>query len=287
VWSPDSTTVLVEGFANNPLTPPVDAIAKLWDLRGDELLRRPAPGLAVGLSVDPPVGGIFGFLDSKHLLARRIPAKGMPPTFETLDLQGQVVDTWTVPKHWEVADISPERGLLAILTDQASKTLVVDHLSRKVILTRDNPGGFQGYGNSSLYGRWQYFTESGKTLCSVGSVAVGTPDPQFETITECWDVDSGRKIAQFDGFRGGAPAAASSHGSRLVLTHDIAFPQRRGELLFPGGERVVWDFRSGSEIAAWETPQISTSPLDHVAISSSGRYVAETAGTLLRIYELP
>ncbi len=296
-WSPDSTTVLVEGFANNPLIPPVDAIAKLWDLKGDELLSRHGPGLSVGKALDGPIGGIFGFLDSKHLLARGIPAKGMPDAFETLDLQGQVVDTWTVPKHWEVADISPARGLLAILTDQASKTLVVDHQSKKVILTRDNPGGFQGYLSPGMYGRWQYFAESGKTLCSVGSV--GTGNPQFDTITECWDVDSGRKIAQFDGFRGGAPAAASSHGSRLVLTHDIAFPHRSGGLLFPGGERVVWDFRSGSEIAAWEVPQIgdlsqtlyhvamSSHTLDHVAISSSGRYVAETAGTLLRIYALP
>jgi hypothetical protein len=284
-WSPDSATVLVEGFANNSSFPPADAIAKLWNLRGDELLRRPAPGLSMGKTFDGPIGGIFGFLDSKHLLARRIPAKGVPDAFETIDLAGQVVDTWTVPKHWEVADISPERGLLAILTDQASKTLVVDHQSKKVILTKANPFGLQGYANASMHGRWQYFTESGKTLCSVGSVATG--DPGLDVPTECWDVDGGRKIAQFHRFLGGAPAAASSHGSRLVLTHDIAFPHRSAGVVFPGGERVVWDFRSGSEIAAWEAPQISTSSIDHVAISSSGRYVAETAGTLLRIYELP
>ena len=95
--------------------------------------------------MEGPPGGIFGFLDSKHLLALRTPAKGMPTAFETLDLQGQVVDTWTVPKHWTVADISPERGLLAILTDQATKTLVVDHTSKKVILARDNPPGFEVY----------------------------------------------------------------------------------------------------------------------------------------------
>jgi hypothetical protein len=61
--------------------------------------------------------------------------------------------------------------------------------------------------------------------------------------------------------------------------------------VFPRGEPVVWDFCSGAEIAAWEVPQIiwtnSSHILDHVAISSSGRYVAETAGALLRIYELP
>ena len=109
------------------------------------------------------------------------------------------------------------------------------------------------------------------------------------TITECWRRrTSGRKIAQFDGFRGGAPAAASSYGSRLVLTRDIAFPRRGDALVFPRAKRVVWDFRSG-EIAAWEVPQIAyvSNILDHVAISSSGRYVAETVGDLLRIYALP
>ncbi len=235
--------------------------------------------------MEGPPGGIFGFLDSKHLLAISTPAKGMPAAFETLDLQGQVVDTSTVPKHWTVADISPERGLLAVLTDHASKTLVVDYTSKKVILTRDNPHSNYAYFYEG--GRWQYFTQSGKTLCSVGSV--GTGDPQFDTTTECWDVDSGRKIAHFDPFLGGAPAAASSHGSRLVLTRTRSFPKRDTVLVFPQGERVVWDFSFDVEIAAWEVPQIANSSyiFDHVAISSSGRYVAEAAGTLLRIYQLP
>lgn len=289
-WSPDSATVLVEGFARNPGNPPSllpDGIAELWNLRGEEvlrLLRTPAP------LVDGPPGGIFGFVDSKHLLARRIPVKGMPSAFETTDLQGQVVDTWTVPKHWTVADISPERGLLAILTDQASKTLVVDSASKKVILSKANPSGNLGYGFplQASGGSWQYFTERGKTLCSVGSVGKG--NPQFDTTTECWAVDSGSKIARFDGFPGGAPAAASSDGSRLVLTHELAFPIKGDEaLVFSRGKRVVWDFRSGAEIAAWEVPQTADPShiADRVAISASGRYVAETRGALLRIYELP
>lgn len=176
------------------------------------------------------------------------------------------------------------------MPEGASKTLVVDHASKKVILTRDNPSGSPAFGYPGFAyqgGAWQFFTESGRTLCSVGSV--GTGNAELDTTTECWDVDSGRKIAKFDGFPGGAPAAASSHGSRLVLTHDIAFPKRDTALVFPRGERVVWDFRSGAEIAAWEVPQIAHSShiQDHVAISSSGRYVAETAGALLRIYALP
>jgi hypothetical protein len=275
VWSPNSAAILVQGFAHNT-NKYTAGIVKLWDLKGDELLHLDGPGF----SEDQPVGGIFGFLDPEHLLARRIPAKGAPAAFETVNLQGQVVDTWTVPKHWTVVDISPDRGLLAVLPKQAPKTLIVDATSKKVVLAKDNPHGYLGYEG----GAWQYFTEGGKTLCSVGSV--GTGNPQFDTATECWDVDSGKKIAQFEGFPGGAPAAASPQGSRLVLTRDLAFPRRGVGLVYPLGERVAWDFRSGIEIAAWDAPQIVWTNASHiydsVAMSSS-----DSVGALFRIYELP
>ena len=279
-WSPNSTAVLVQGFAHNR-NPYTDGIVKLWDLKGDELLHLDGPGFSEGA----PVGGIFGFLDPEHLLARRIPGKGTPAAFEIINLQGQVVDTWTVPKHWTVVDISPDRGLLAVLPEHASKTIIVDATSKKVVLAKDNPHGYLGYDGGS----WQYFTEGGKTLCSVGSVGRG--NPKFDTATECWDVDSGKKIAQFEGFLGGAPAAASPQGSRLALTRYVAFPRKGAALVYPHAERVVWDFRSGVEIAAWDAPQMVWTNASHiydaVAMSSSGRYVAETVGALFRIYELP
>lgn len=282
IWSPNSAAVLVQGIAPDSRRPYTNGIGKLWDLKGKELLRRDGPGF----SADGPVGGTFGFLDAEHLLARRIPAKGTPAAFETINLRGQVVATWTVPKHWKIVDISPDRGLLAVLPEYAPKTLIVDYASKKVVLAKGNPHGDLGQDGGSF----EYFTEGGKTMCSVGSV--GTFDPQWDTATECWDVDLGRKIAQFDGFPGGAPAAASSHGSRLVLTRVSAFPKRSGAaLVYPVGERVVWDFRSGAEIAAWDLPLVDWTSANHfvdsVAISSSGRYVAETDGVVFRMYELP
>jgi hypothetical protein len=47
-WSPDSAMVLVQGLTRNPASPLPDAIAKLWNLRGDELLRRHGPGFDRG-----------------------------------------------------------------------------------------------------------------------------------------------------------------------------------------------------------------------------------------------
>jgi hypothetical protein len=168
-------------------------------------------------------------------------------------------------------DISPDRRLLAVLSDEVgAKTLVVDYPSKKTILTKDNPYGTER-GDVSTY-----FTEGGRTLCSVD----GSIDPD---VTECWDVNSGKRIAKFDGFAGGAPAAASSHGSRLILTHGNSLPLARG---YFGVQRVVWDFRAGTEVASWE-PLKSPMMMSAIAISSTGRYVAEVVDEQLRIYELP
>jgi hypothetical protein len=293
-WSPNSDAFFVRGFAENPGNPLKDGILKLWNLQGAELLNRDGPGgsllniyahlVLYGLQPQAAVlgaymGGVFGFLDPDHLLAHRLPAKGTPAALETVDLHGQVVDTWTVPKDWTIVDISPDGRRLAVVPE--FKTLVVDYPSMKVVLKKDSQ-----YTGAS-------FTEGGRTLCSVGSATIG-PDP-LATYTQCWDVDTGKKIAQFGDFLGGAPAAASSHGSRLVLTHTALLPKRTTALVYFQAERVVWDFRSGTEVAAWIAPQ--TSPLGSmhgiryypapVAISSNGRYVAEAEGALLRIYELP
>jgi hypothetical protein len=70
---------------------------------------------------------------------------------------------------------------------------------------------------------------------------------------------------------------------------------RTGRERFSGG-RVVWDFRSSAEVAAW-APAVQYLETDRnvrdvaqpapAAISPSGRYVAEGADGMLRIYELP
>ena len=191
-------------------------------------------------------------------------------------------------------DTSPDRHLLAVFSDErASKTLVVEYPSKKIILTRDNP--YQELGTGQIASFSDFFTEGGRTLCSVGSVEF--QPARKDTFTQCWDVDSGKKIAQFDGFLGGAPAAASSHGSRLVLTGGSFITKKKEGLTIASyGQRVVWDFRSGTQVAAWDMPEFSWSTITHgpellrpapAAISSSGRYVAEANGVLLRIYEVP
>jgi len=282
VWSPNSDSFLVQGFTGSALGPNTGRIARLWNLRGEELWH-----LDMGTLKDRPIQ-IFGFLDAEHLLANGVSVKKTAGVLETIDLQGKVVDTWTAPKQWRAVDVSPDRHLLAVLSDdEASKTLVVDYASKKVILSKDNPYHDLNRGGES-FGNSQYFTEGGKTLCSVGALQQ-LGGPEFNVAPECWDVDSGKRIAKFDGIRGGAPAAASPRGSRLILTRYTAVPGP-GHSSYLGVEYVVWDFRSGTQVAVWKSQQTGTIPpprLSSMAISSTGRYAAEIAGDVLRIYELP
>jgi WD40 repeat protein len=278
-WSPDSRSILVGEAAGSK-----HGIAKLFDLQGKVLWQRNGPG--VELWSRDPAGGALGFIDGEHLLARSIPGKGKPAAFDTLDLEGRVIDAWSPRKQWEFAAINPDRHLLAMFSDSdQSETIVIDYASKRVIQTKSNPTWLYRDGNRSQ-GIWEYFTESGKTLCLVGNAE------SRANGAECLDVDTGEEIAEFHRFPGGVPAAASVHGSRLVLTQVTAFRSKNGLLIYSYGQRVAWDFRSGAEIATWgitsqTVGQGSIVAPPAVAISSTGRYIAEGANGILRIYELP
>jgi hypothetical protein len=278
VWSPRSDAVLVGGLAGRTLD-----VAKMFSIHGDQILARDAP-------VDPPLlipsprpaGEIFGFLDSSRLIAEVL-AKHEPAAFATLDLHGKVTGTWPVSKKWTIAAISPERRLLAVYSDdERSKTLIVDYSSRKVIQSKANPTWLDRAGDRTLINA-EFFTEAGRTLCTVGGAA-GQARP-----AECWNVDTGKTIGEFRRFFGGSPAAASAHASRVVLT-EFRESFRQGIDYY--GDRVVWNFRSGAEIASWPAPGQAVGPdsvlrPSSVAISATGRLVAEGVNGILRVYELP
>jgi hypothetical protein len=57
---------------------------------------------------------------------------------------------------------------------------------------------------------------------------------------------SAEKIAEYERFLEGAPAAASAHGSRVVLTQSWVLGNNRARRETFSGGRVVWDFRSGA-----------------------------------------
>jgi hypothetical protein len=166
------------------------------------------------------------------------------------------------------------------------ESLIVDPLSRKVIQ--------RWSGDSAPGGN---FADYGKAICRGGDA-----DAADRVPVTCWDVDTGRKIAEAATINGGDPMAAAQHASRIV-----ASDYRRSKILFSSEyqehfkERVVWDFRSGKEILSWHPAFQSWDfqlfidpqrPLKHVnepsrfAISPDGQYIVEGEGGALHLYKI-
>jgi hypothetical protein len=299
LWSPDSKSVVVQAGFGRGTGPP-----KIYNLRGELVW------------TGPQSGPLAGFIAPGRLLALHEKADGKPAGFDTIDIRTAAVTPWRAPRRGKFAAIDSERGLLAMFADsEGSKTVIVDYASGKVIRSVKNQNQTALDPDSACqYGHWEtdpqglcwntllppqvYFAENGKTLCEAALVG------SFKNHPVCLDINTGKTIAEFRDLDGGAPASASTRGSRMLLTHLNYLPGRWGGrggghtglgVEIDGG-RVVWDFRSGSVVAAW-TPSTqqtgwlgfgvvnATAPA--VAISSLGHYVAEVRGDELHIYQVP
>lgn len=255
-------------------------------------------------------GGTFlGFVGMDRAIRIKPPAlSGVDPlnaarewrrglmTLQTIDLDGRVLEEFTLPKDWEGAmrTINPDRHLMVFETsipydkcgerDCASR-FVVDYTTKRVVQRWEWPGGPLGQ---------TYFAEAGRTLCGA------TDSGRDSRWTQCYDVASGERVAEFKGFKGGYPAAASVGASRMVLSHIDLIRGINEEFDRDSyKDRVVWDFRAGGEVAEW-TPLTRVQEHDYdgtstrrttgwgpFAISSSGHYLAEGGNGTLRIYEIP
>jgi hypothetical protein len=209
-------------------------------------------------------------------------------TFFDADCQPQ--GSWEVPEEWTIVDASTDRGLLSVSRTvqlpNTKESLIVDPLSRKVIQrwAGDHaPGGdFADYGNA---------------ICGGSDVEAADRAP-----VTCWEVDTGRRIAEAPTANGGDPIATALHASRIV-----ASDYRRRKILFSYEyreifkRRVVWDFRSGRELISWHPDFQSwdlqldinpSKPLDHIsepfrfALSPDGRYIAEGGNGMIRLYKI-
>lgn len=304
LWSRDSESVVVQANLGRRAGPP-----KIYNLRGELVW------------TGPQSEGVLGFIQPGRLLARQAKAHGRSAGFDTIDIRTSAVTPWHSPRHGDLAAIDSERGLLAMFPDsEGSKTLIVDSAAGKVVqsVKNQNQTSLEDFGQIVERGPGDsigcdyeagcppffttfvpprvYFAENGKTLCQTAVVG------SFRSHPVCQDVDTGKTIAEFRGFDGGAPASASTRGSRMVLTKLNSLPSHWGGL--GGGlgvetysRRVVWDFRAGTEVAAWTPSTQQTGWLAFgvangrsapaVAISSFGNYVAEAVGDELHVYRLP
>lgn len=284
LWSPDSQFVVVHAnLETGHAAPKIRNLGtpKIYNLRGELVWTGPQSGY------------LLGFIAPALLLARH---PGRLTGFDTIDIRTSAVTAWRAPRDWNFPAIDPERGLLAVLPDwQSSKTLIVDAATGKVVRSLKNQNqatllNVSSYGSSPPE---VYFAENGKTLCEAERVGA------FKSHPVCRDVDTGKTIAEFPGLDGGAPAGASARGSRMVLSklHYLPGGIQSGLRAETYSGWVVWDFRSGTEVAAGGPSTQQTAwlggiqgsglPNSAVAISPLGNYVAEVLGDELYIYQIP
>jgi hypothetical protein len=237
-------------------------------------------------------------LDSEHFLVngakpRHARAPGDPTTFiKIFDLACKVVDTWASEEPWVIERFDTGRKLMAAykvirfnreVGGTEDEMFVVEFPSKTII--RRWPAGISGRGMA--------FAEGGRTVCLIASYSRKHEAPQ------CWDLASGEMIAELSSVNGGGPDSVSSEGSRIVLsdyryirgiTEDSDMHQFR--------RRLIWDFRTGKEIASWvpdeQSFELQAKPggpkiwkdLWQFSLSSSGKYLAEGGDAKLRLYQV-
>jgi hypothetical protein len=272
----------------------------LWSPGSDSLAVNGVPSLVYGIPSgelwrpEVMIGKMYGFVDTGQLLALKASTfqagRRVPLVLDTLDMGGRLLGEWTQPLSSVVEALNSDRHLILMRVEQppgscplpyCSKTSVMDH-EKKTVVQEWSPG---------LPGK-PYFAEAGRTVCSVDMVG------RNSDWAQCFDTDSGKKVAEFHGFKGGDPAGVSTHASRIVLTHTRFFRGITQEYDTDSNkDRVVWDFRANKMVAEW-VPVTQTEEFYHngphelrrwgpFAISPSGRFLAEGSNGTLRIYELP
>jgi hypothetical protein len=275
IWAPDSSAFVIS----------TDDGPKWYAIPGGELRKQGEP--------DPRLGMVLGFVDTYLGAAYagqgesyRAERDHAPRVLYIFDLTGRIVDEWRAPSLWWFAAVNPDRHFLAVSKDirQPAPIYPIFGYPSKTVV--------QGWSQDQPFGS-PHFAEAGKVVCGgFGSYGRAVP------YATCWDVDTGRKIAEFKGFRGGDPASVSSHASRIILTHIRNYRGITEEFdMHSYHDRVVWDFRTDKVIAEWvpitqvtETglrpPEDKRTEFGPSVISPSGRYIAEGSNGVIRIYEL-
>ena len=114
------------------------------------------------------------------------------------------------------------------------------------------------------------FADSGKAICG-GDQSGG--DEKVKIPLQCLDVDTGKVIAEAQSISGGA-ISTSERASRVV-SDDIArvkipFSYEHGTI---SKRRVIWDFKTGKEVASWGPRTQSYEEFD-IKEPFQGRYFA-------------
>ena len=157
-------------------------------------------------------------------------------------------DETRVPTHelnWAFEDLSPQRNIGLFrrshgpLARQTHDFIVV-HFPEGSILRSWDVG---------VNGR---FINGGSGVCLGSGI-----DETGPVTSSCWDVDTGKKIADIPA-NGGFPVMPAANAPRVIVS-DLGWHRY---IIFDGGQQVVrrrilWDYSTGKELASW-SPQAQT-----------------------------
>lgn len=212
--------------------------------------------------------------------------------FLILNTHCQIVGRWEVAEDWYIEDASIDRGLICIAKHYRMRFgefmedyMIVDPLTGRTLWRWPRSAIPTGYRLRFAY--------NGKAVCG------GTDSDAAEKVpVGCWDVDTGKMIAEAPTINGGVPFATAARVSRIIASdfryvHIPFSTEYREEFK----RRVVWDFKTGKELAAWRPqsqeyegrptiPPTRSRELLKFDISPDGKYIVEGGNGTLRLYEI-
>jgi hypothetical protein len=201
------------------------------------------------------------------------------------------LSTWEPGENWMIVATSPEEGLLLVSREMPFFKRTFPPNNETLVVRA---------GDRTVVGRWPSaqgptgrFADSGRAICG------GNGADQADRVpVQCWDSLTGKVIATAPTVNGGSPFAVATKATRMVASdyhrYRIPFTSEYGQRL---KQRVVWDFKSGKELASWEpekqdyidhstkTP-IKVSDMAKFAISPDGEFVLDGANGVVRLYKI-
>lgn len=202
----------------------------------------------------------------------------------------------TYPSDWIAKDKSLDRGLVLIARPlpfdsadlvKAEAARVTGMDSEILIFNPINGRVIQQWQRSEIQSSWALrFGDNGKIICGGGMA---------KAPVRCWDVDSGKRMAEATSVSGGMPIAVSSRGHYAVASDFRAVSatpfSRAMEVL---RRRVIWDVKTAKDVVSWhpelQTYDVGIRPVKRkwsvFAISPTGDYFAEGGDGSLRLYTI-
>jgi hypothetical protein len=218
-----------------------------------------------------------------------------PAHFHIYDSHCDEVGDWSLPESWSLQRVSSDGREVSIQKWTGGGPVSFRAPPPRVPVSVADPDQkriLQHWENADWFD--YQFIDRGKEICS-GDIpeTLKSNDP-----LECWSVATGKVVAKAGHIRGGAPLQTSADSTKVAST-DYAV------LMAPWNEdgvevrlkrRVIWDFRTGTEVTSWKPPiqkYISryavakpTEDAFRFALSADGNLIAEGGNGVVRLYRI-